>query len=160
MLNGQEDEFVPNYLLFFLFLVYLVMSNLFTYMMRILKNSIPAININIIVILNQYIVEIFNVSINIMVCNKLDFSFLKFVTIDWLWFYYILKKTPLLLTIRWFLEYSGCYSNVGLCGEQNSLFNVLLVGQHHVPPHQLHQWDLHRNWSLQDLGNNQGMFGF
>ena len=81
MQNGQFGTTLPdgpkqysyerNPFIFFIFLSCLLASNLFTLVMRIYKNSITSMDTNIIIIMNSYIYELYNLIVITMVSYSL-----------------------------------------------------------------------------------------
>ena len=81
MQNGQFGTTLPdspkkysyerNSFIFFIFLSSLLASNLFTLVMRIYKNSITSMDTNIIIIMNSYIYELYNLIVITMVSYSL-----------------------------------------------------------------------------------------
>jgi len=67
VLNSPTVEFKVRPSLFLLFLLLLLLCNLFTWMLRRFKNSILEINQNLIIVINSYIVELINLIVMIHV---------------------------------------------------------------------------------------------
>ena len=57
---------VVQLLTFFLFFILFLFSNIFATMIRIYSNSRPVVNVNIVTIINLYLVEICNISVALM----------------------------------------------------------------------------------------------
>ena len=70
--SDEKKTFKSNLLVFIIGLMMCSMSNLFTYMVRIYKRSIPEFKINMVVLLNYYCVECVNLSL----CIQVNFTFL------------------------------------------------------------------------------------
>lgn len=62
-----EPSYERKPVIFLIFLSILLASNLFTFIMRIYKNSITSTNTNIIITMNSYIYELYNLAVTIMV---------------------------------------------------------------------------------------------
>ena len=73
--SANKDQGVLPYQrrpgVFFIFLVFFLTSNLFAFMMRIYKNSLPAVNITTVTILSSYIVELYNLIVVVEVTQRL-----------------------------------------------------------------------------------------
>ena len=59
----NKEKFTPSYVVFILELIMVLMSNLCTHMIRIYKNSVPQVKLNIIIVISHYIVELGNMII-------------------------------------------------------------------------------------------------
>ena len=66
-LEENVTQYERKPFIFFIFLCSLLASNLFTFIMRIYKNSITSTNTNIIITMNSYIYELYNLAVTIMV---------------------------------------------------------------------------------------------
>ena len=72
----DKAKFTPSYVVFILELIMVLMSNLCTHMIRIYKNSVPQVKLNIIIVISHYIVElanifiIFQVVFNLIHCHR------------------------------------------------------------------------------------------
>ena len=79
--NITDVQSLNNYgrspVVFMVSLICFLSSNLFAFMIRIFKNSIPLVNMNIIILINYSIAEIYNITVTIMVCFS---SFYMFIT--------------------------------------------------------------------------------
>ena len=62
--EGWTSQIQPT--VFLVFLVTCLLSNLFATMIRIYKNSLPVVNVNIVSIINLYIVEFLNMGVTII----------------------------------------------------------------------------------------------
>ena len=68
--TNEQAPYERKPLVFIIFFSFLLFSNLFTYMMRIYKSSISTTNINIIVIMNSYIVELYGLIVTSIVSSN------------------------------------------------------------------------------------------
>ena len=66
--SDEKKTFKSNLLVFIIGLMMCSMSNLFTYMVRIYKRSIPEFKLNMVVLLNYYCVE----CVNLIVCVQVN----------------------------------------------------------------------------------------
>ena len=80
--EDEKGSDLPNFhrrpVIFILFMVFVLSSNIFTHMVRIFRASINPSKLNMVIILNTYIVEAYNVLTTFMVSKayfNLDFSF-------------------------------------------------------------------------------------
>lgn len=73
IMSSGETTFQRRPYSFLVFLIILLLSNLFAYVIRIYKKSIPETNVTIINILNLYIVELLNVVATVLVGNGLTY---------------------------------------------------------------------------------------
>ena len=55
--SSRKEKFQPMFSVFLIELILVLLSNLFTLMIRSYKNSIPQVKLNIIIIISYYIVE-------------------------------------------------------------------------------------------------------
>ena len=69
----NKEKFTPSYVVFILELIMVLMSNLCTHMIRIYKNSVPHVKLNIIIVISHYIVELGNIIIMFQVVTRLIF---------------------------------------------------------------------------------------
>ena len=67
--NCNLLPFKRDPVVFTIFLLLFLASNLFTFIMRIYKNSITSTNTNIIIIMNSYIYEFYNLIVASLVSN-------------------------------------------------------------------------------------------
>lgn len=63
----EKAEFSPSYAVFFLELIMILSSNVFAHMVRTYKHSVPHIQVNIIIVISHYIVELANGVLTIQV---------------------------------------------------------------------------------------------
>ena len=55
--SSKKEKFQPMFSVFLIELILVLLSNLFTFMIRSYKNSIPLIKLNMIILISYYIVE-------------------------------------------------------------------------------------------------------
>ena len=65
--SGEKSEFSTSFTVFILELIMVLMSNLCTHMIRIYKNSVPHVKLNIIIVISHYIVELGNLLLIVQV---------------------------------------------------------------------------------------------
>ena len=67
-----DDQILNDYerspVVFMISLICFLSSNLFAFMIRIFKNSIPLVNMNIIILINYSIAELYNIFVTVLVC--------------------------------------------------------------------------------------------
>ena len=70
-IENTEEGLVPVFsrrpFTFLIFLVFVLFSNIFTHMVRIYRASVNPLRINIVLILNTYIVEAYNIVTTVLV---------------------------------------------------------------------------------------------
>ena len=55
--SSKKEKFQPMFSVFLIELILVLLSNLFTFMIRSYKNSIPLVKLNMIILISYYIVE-------------------------------------------------------------------------------------------------------
>ena len=65
--SEEKSEFSTSFTVFILELIMVLMSNLCTHMIRIYKNSVPQVKLNIIIVISHYIVELGNLLLIVQV---------------------------------------------------------------------------------------------
>ena len=65
----SDPSFTPDPLIFLIFSLPFLFSNLCAEMVRVYRNSIPSSKMNIIIVLNYFIVELYNLMVSMMASN-------------------------------------------------------------------------------------------
>ena len=68
--KSDKIPFIVQPFLFLIFLLFLVSSNGLTYILRSYGKTMCPTNINMIILLNSYVIEMYNISISIVVRFK------------------------------------------------------------------------------------------
>ena len=111
----KKAEFSPSYAVFLLELIMILSSNVFAHMVRTYKNSVPHIQVNIIIVISHYIVELANALLTFQVGLPL---------MDFPWIYWRVTKQTYMSIFdrtlsnftRWFFKkisfFTAVFTNV------------------------------------------------